>query len=474
MDAAMSVFGWVTDNEGFFSGLVAIVALLGVAGAVARLLWVRARRLGPSAATGWQGWAIGVGCLAAIAALILVVLSSSHGESDRGHVDRTGPPTIAVLPFTTMSGAEEHEWMSDGLTEDIITLLARSPGMQIIARHSTFQYKGQSVDIRQVGEELGADFVVEGSLRPIGDRIRVTVQLIDASSGTHVWAEKYDRPLSDLFALQDEVASGIAAGVGDEVFKIESIRATQAHADNLDAWGQTWRADASWSVEDARKAVLLDENYGRSHAVLGRNLSLSVLQSSRDPVAFAEAVRAARRGAELAPGDPIVLTHLGVTLLWSGEPEQALMLLERVPSMSPSYAEGFAWYGDALIHNGRPEEGLNLVNRAIDLTPNARIIWVYEIIRAEALIHLGRFDVARVALRHAQLKGTFPLNFAYLAGVEALTGNRPEARRLMVNAKAVAPDFTAAGFRQMYNFYSIDNGGTNFERMFDALEAAIR
>ncbi len=470
MDAAGSLFGWVVENEGLFSGLVAIAALLGIAGAVARLLWVRARRLGPSAATGWQGWAIGVVCLAAIA---LVVLNSFQGESDRGHVDRAGPPTIAVLPFTMMSGAEEHEWMSDGLTEDIITLLARSPAMQIIARNSTFQYKGQSVDIRQVGEELGADFVVEGSLRPIGERIRVTVQLLDAVSGTHVWAEKYDRPLSDLFALQDEVSTGIAAGVGDEVFKVESIRATQARSENLDAWGQTWRADASWSVEDAREAILLDENYGRSHAVLGRNLSMQTVQSTRDPVAFAEAVRSARRGAELAPKDVIVLTHLGATLLLSGDPKHALAVLKRVPSLSPSYVEGIAWYGDALIHNGRPEEGLEQLDHAIELTPNPRGVWLYEFIRAEALIHLGRFDAARIDLQQARLHDIFPTNFAYLAGVEAVTGNLPEARRLMDHAKTLAPDFTAAGFRKFYNSISTDNGGPNFEKMFDALEAAI-
>jgi len=468
----MSVFGWVTEHEGFFSGLVAIAALLGIVGAAGRLLWVRATRIQPSAGGSWTV-AIAVGSLVVIIVIAFVVLNSRPDEHVPRHVGRTGPPTIAVLPFTSMSGAAEHELLSNGMTEDIITLLARSPAMQVIARNSTLQYKGQSVDIRKVGEELGAEFVVEGSLRAIGDRIRVTVQLIDAIPGTHVWAEKYDRPLSDLFELQDEVATGIAAGVGDEVFKIESIRASQAHAENLDAWGLTWRADESWSVEEAREAVRLDENYARSHAVLGRNLSIDALNSSRGAESFDEAVRAARRGAELAPEDVIVLTHLGATLLWSGDPEQALTILRRVPAMSPSYAEGFAWYGDALIHNGRPEEGLSLVERAIELTPNARIIWIYEIIRAEALIHLGRFDVARAVLQHAQLNATLPMNFAFLAGVEALTGNLSEAQKLMNKAKALAPTFSAAGFRQMYNSISTDNGGINFERMFDALEAAV-
>lgn len=469
----MSVFGWVSENEGFFSGLVAIAALLGISGAAARVLWVRARGVGPSAVTGWRGWAIVAGGLIAITAVAFVVLNSRQGESEPRHVARTGPPTIAVLPFTTMSDTAEHEWLSDGMTEDIITLLARSPAMQVIARNSTFQYKGQSVDIRQVGKDLGADFVVEGSMRPIGDRIRVTVQLIDAGSGTHVWAEKYDRALADLFELQDEVTTGIAAGVGDEVFKVESIRATQARSENLGAWGQTWRADASWSVEDAREAILLDENYGRSHAVLGRNLSMRTTQSTRDPAAFIEAILAARRGAELAPEDVIVLTHLGFTLLMSGHPKQSLAVLQRVPLMSPSYAEGIAVYGDALIHNGRPEEGLQQLNIAIKLTPNSRMAWAHEFIRAEALIHLGRFDAARIDLQRAELHDNFYVHIAYLAGVEAVTGNLPEARRLVDHVKILAPDFTVAGFRQFYNFISTDNGGPNFEKMFDALGAAI-
>jgi len=469
----MSVFGWVSENEGFFSGLVAIAALLGILGAAARLLWVRARGVGPDAGTGWRGWAIVTGGLVAIMVVAFVVLNSRQGESEPRHVTRTSPPTIAVLPFTTMSDTDEHEWLSDGMTEDIITLLARSPAMQVIARNSTFQYKGQSVDIRRVGEELGVDFVVEGSLRPIGDRVRVTVQLIDAASGTHVWAKKYDRPLTDLFTLQDEVTTSIAAGVGDELFKVESIRATQARSENLDAWGQTWRADASWSVEDARAAIRLDENYARSHAVLGRNLSMQILTASRDPEAFAEAVRAARHGAELAPQDVIVLTHLGATLLWSGDPEQALAILRRVPSMSPSYADGFAWYGDALIHNGKPEEGLVFVERAIELTPNGRTLWNYEVIKAEALIHLGRFDTAREVLQHASLQGTLAHPFAFLAGVEATTGDVSEARRLMRETLALAPELTPSRFRQLYNFVSTDDGGPNFKRMFDALEAAV-
>jgi Flp pilus assembly protein TadD len=130
-------------------------------------------------------------------------------------------------------------------------------------------------------------------------------------------------------------------------------------------------------------------------------------------------------------------------------------------------------YGDALIHNGRPEEGLEQLNHAIKLTPNSRMAWAHEFVRAEALIHLGRFDAARIDLQRAELHDAFYVHIAYLAGVEALTGNLSEARRLMDHVKTLAPDFTAVKFRQFYNFISTDNGGANFEKMFDALEAAM-
>jgi TolB-like protein len=468
----MPISEWITDHESFLSGLAAIAALLGIAGAVTRQLWVRARGLGERTDAGAKAWLVATGAAVGLAIVAWVFLNPRPGEPDPGS-NRAGPPTIAVLPLTTMSDVAEHEWLSDGMTEDIITLLARSPALRVIARNSTFQYKGQSVDIREVGEALGADFVVEGSLRPVGDRIRVTVQLIDVGLGTHVWAKKYDRPLADIFALQDEVTTAIAAGVGDELFKVETYRATQASADNLDAWSQTWRADITYSIEDARKAVALDENYGRAHAVLGRNLSVSLHDASTDSAAFAEAIREARRGEELAPEDVIVLAQLGVTLLLSGNPEPALAVLERIPSMSPSYAEGFVWYGDALIHNGRPEEGLEAVNHAIELTPNARMLWVYEFIRAEALIHLGRFDAADEGLRDIELKTSFAAHLAYVAGVKAVTGDADEARRLMNKARALAPDYSAQRFRERYYAISIDKGGPNFQRLFDALEEAI-
>lgn len=268
----MSISEWITDHESVLSGLATIAALLGLAGAVARLLRVRARDPGERTGASARVRMLGIGAAACLAIAVRVFLNAQPDAPEPGP-DRAGPPTIAVFPLTTMSGVAEHEWLSDGMTEDIIMLLARSPALRVIARNSTFQYKGQSVNIREVGE---------GSLRLVGDRIRVTAQLIDVGLGTPVWAKKYVRPLADIFALQDEVTTAIAAGVGDELFKVETYRATQASSDNLDAWSQTWRADITYSIDDARKAIALDENYGRAHAVLGRNIAVSLHEASTD------------------------------------------------------------------------------------------------------------------------------------------------------------------------------------------------
>ena len=412
---------------------------------------------------------------AIIGLLVLALGFSVFGPDLEGPPSgSSGLPTIAVLPFNNLSQTSEHELFSDALTEDIITLLARSPGIEVIARHSTFQYKGRSLDVRSVGRELEADYVVEGSLRQIANRVRVTAQLMDASAGTDVWAETYDRPLTDLFAIEDSVTTGIAAGVGDEVFKVQSARAAQARTQSLDAWGLTWRADQSWSVEDALEAIRLDPSYGRAHAVYARNLALRTLETTLDPKAFADAVQAARRGAELAPDDTIVRTHLGLALLWSGDPEQALSVLEHIPSMSPSYADGIAWYGDALIHNGRPAEGLASVDRAVELTPNGRVLGDFQVMRAEALIHLGRFDEGRAALHHALSLRRRLIPVVYLAGLEALSGNISQARALMGEAKRLSPGVTVEGQRQAYNWYSVDDGGVHFENLWTALQAATR
>ena len=235
-------------------------------------------------------------------------VTSSEQAEDRkkAATSRSSNPVVAILPLTNLSSSEENEYLADGMTEDIITMLAQSPGVEVVARNSTFKYKNTNPDIRDVGSDLHADYVVEGSIRPVGERIRVTLQVIDAATGSHVWAEKFDRPISNFFELQDEVSLGIAAAVGDAVFRTEYKNIDQSRTGSLSAWALTSQADvnlntASFGQADinrARQAIKLDPSYALAYAVLARSLALYTIFFTNEPLkdnrALAEANAAAR------------------------------------------------------------------------------------------------------------------------------------------------------------------------------------
>jgi TolB-like protein/class 3 adenylate cyclase len=187
-------------------------------------------------------------------------------------------PSIAVLPFSNMSGDTEQEYFADGITEDIITALAKLRWFFVIARNSTFAYKGKSTDVRQVAKDLGVRYVLEGSVRKLGDRLRVTGQLIDATTGNHVWAERYDRSISDLFAVQDEITASVVASIEPQLYAAENLRFRTKSPESLDAWGlvvQAMPSVWSWVAEDNKRgeallvrAVELDPNYSRASSLL--------------------------------------------------------------------------------------------------------------------------------------------------------------------------------------------------------------
>lgn len=401
-------------------------------------------------------------------------VASHAGEGEDEQV-RDSNPVLAVLPFANMSSLEENEYLADGMTEDIITLLAQSPGVEVIARNSTFKYKNQNPDIRDVAQDLGADYVIEGSIRPVGDRLRVTVQVIEASSGAHIWAEKYDRPLADFFAVQDEVSLGVAAAVGDAVFREEFDQINRSLTDNLTAWAVTAQAevefnnsqrmaDPSW-LGLPREAVRLDPGYALAQAVLGRSLSLYALAYDTDQLEEAEA--AARLAIRLAPNDPKVLAYLAITLLWTGQPEEALTTARRVLDISPSYAEGLAYYADILIHNGRSEESIPYFDKAIRLTPNAPQLGFYHLLRGEALMHHGNFAEAERSLLEANryTEGASSGVLRYLAGAQLRLDKVDEAIASLRTAEQV--DGRAVGeMERMMRFYSTDGGGEYFDAVW--------
>ena len=264
----------------------------------------------------------------------------------------TDRPSIAVLPFTNMSGDIEQGFIADGLTEDLITALAQQNSLFVIARSSSFAYEGQFPGIRQVGRELGVRYVVEGSVRRVGERIRVTAQLIEAETGKHEWAESYDRPWAEFFEIESELAGGLARALGTELSRVEGARALQADVETLDAWGLNQRA---WKIVSGannmlegiaeglvllRRALTLDPDAllaAQIHASIAANYaSLVEVSWSADPEADeAAAWSHGRQALALGPGDPEVLTGWGIVQNVFGDSQEAVAIIQRALELNP-------------------------------------------------------------------------------------------------------------------------------------------
>src|ERR1700740_2165039 len=222
-------------------------------------------------------------------------------------------PAIAVLPFINMSGDSEQEYFSDGISEDIITALSKMRWFFVIARNSSFMYKGKAVHMKQVAEELGVGYVVEGSVRKGGDRVRITVQLNDVATGSHIWAERYDRGLADVFAVQDEITEAIVAAIEPQLYAAENFRAQRKSPENMDAWDLVMRALSHyWRVTRQdnvvaqallEKATAIDPGYGQAHGLLAASHTFTAHMGWADMAAVAPAAERAAHAAILADDD---------------------------------------------------------------------------------------------------------------------------------------------------------------------------
>jgi len=250
-------------------------------------------------------------------------------------------PSVAVLPFTNMSGESEQEFVSDGIAEDVITALSRYPSLFVIARNSSFTYKGRPVDVKQVGRELGVRYVLEGSVRKAGNRIRVTAQLVEAVTGNHVWADRYDRDLADIFAVQDEITEAVTIAIAPAIADAELQRAVRKPPDSLDAWATYQRG--LWHLSEAnpddntiaqkffRQAIDLDPTFagGYSGLALAQLQAAAVYQKLRLLEAQSSAEALARRAVALDGADAEARSCLGWALQARGELQGALSEIER-------------------------------------------------------------------------------------------------------------------------------------------------
>ena len=343
-------------------------------------------------------------------------------------------PSIAVLSFTNMSGDPEQEYFSDGITEDIITGLSKNPDLFVISRHSTFAFKGQSVKVKDISRELGVRYVLEGSIRKVGQRIRVTAQLIDATTDRHLWAERYDREMEDVFAVQDEIVGNILHNVGAAGGKLEqSARAAAMHKDtnNLRAYDYylrgkehvyRFRDDGFAEARELyEKAIELDPEFARAHSALAFMCTRWTNFGAENPEGlFAKALELARRAVHLDPSDYRAHWTLGFVYLFKRQQAQAIAEFERANALNPNDAGLMAHMADALTYVGRSEDAVELAKEAVRLNPNCPEFYYQNLAAAYYLLH--RYDEALVTLQQiavpADARRQLAITYAQLGRLE--------------------------------------------------------
>jgi TolB-like protein len=328
--------------------------------------------------------------------------SETDGDADNlaAQFDK---PSIAVLPFGNLSNDPDQEYFSDGITEDLITALSRIRRFRVVARGSTFSYKGQSPDARLVARELDARYVIEGSVRKAGERIRLTVKLIDGGSGNHLWAESYDRELDDIFALQDELTLAIVGAVEPAMGKAEQDRVKRKPPESLDAW-ETYqqgmfhlhkrtKEDMAAAKELFQHAISIDPQFALAHAGNARAYFFNALMGITEADAE-EAGKSALRAIELDPDEPEAHLALGGIYHANRDSDRAIPEFETAISLNPSYAPALHFLGAALTVSGRSEEALPHLLAAIRLSPKDGEIGPFHARVAFALFHLRRHEEA--------------------------------------------------------------------------------
>jgi TolB-like protein/class 3 adenylate cyclase/Tfp pilus assembly protein PilF len=326
-------------------------------------------------------------------------------------------PSIAVLPFTNMSGDPDQEYFADGVVEDIITALSRAKSLFVIARNSSFSYKGKSHDIRQVGRELGVRYVLEGSVRKAGNRVRITGQLIDAASGSHVWADRFESDLCDIFELQDNITSSVVGAIAPSLELAEISRAKQKigslvaydyYLRSLAAFYRFTRTDHEEALCLLQKAIELDPEFALAHAIKGHwhhGVRKSSGWDENQAQEKVEAERLAQRALELDRSDPRVLANVGVTLWWGlGRYEEGAAFIDQALEIDPNYALAWSFGGGVRLVLGRFDEAIKYCERALRLSPLDPRAFIPANVMAAAYFLSGRYDEAvswaAKALRH--------------------------------------------------------------------------
>ncbi|KWV53712.1 guanylyl cyclase [Rhizobium altiplani] len=391
------------------------------------------------------------------------------------------PPelSIAVLPFVNMSGDGEQEYFADGISEDIITALSKLSQLFVIARNSSFTFKGRSVNVQEVGRNLNVRYVLEGSVRKSGNKVRITAQLIDATTGGHQWAERFDRDLSDIFAVQDDVTQQIVGALELKLTAGDQQRLAAEQTQNLEAYDcflrgreHMWRLTREQNIEGQQllqRAIDLDPNFAPAHAFLAVAQALAyVNQWSQSPsTSLQQSIVSATQAVALDDRYPYAHWALGVTNLYLRRLDVAIREAERVIALAPNLAEGHESLGNALHYAGRSDEALVCFERAVALNPYYPDIFLH--FHAQAMFQLGRYEEAVAFLKRRLVRnpGT-DISRVLLAASYGHLGRFAEAREEWDGVFRINPNYSLEHRRKVLPY----KNPADFERVVDGLRKA--
>jgi TolB-like protein/cytochrome c-type biogenesis protein CcmH/NrfG len=382
--------------------------------------------------------------------------ASPPAEQPRPALALPDRPAIAVLPFDNMSGDREQEYFSDGISEDIITALSKLRWFFVIARNSSFTYKGKPVHMRQVAAELGVRYVLEGSVRRSGDRVRITAQLNDTATGSHIWAEHYDRELIDVFAVQDEITDAIVAAIEPQIYAAENFRSRRKPPNSVDAWDLVMRAlSHHWRVTRPdslaaqallERAIAIDPNYGQALALFATNHMFGVHLGWTDLATAAPAAEKAALAAISADSeDAWAHTALGSVYFSTRRLDHSLAEFELALQLNPNFSLAQGYYALALSYTGRWMDAYAATQRAIRQSPRDPSSAIYYGVAAYAQF-VGRNYQEAIALAREATRQRGDLTGAYrvLTVAAGMTGQTELARSALQELRRTQPNISLA------------------------------
>jgi len=383
-----------------------------------------------------------------------IQLSGVSAQSERQSLALPDKPSIAVLPFANMSGDPEQEYFADGVSEDIITAISKLHWFFVIARNSSFVYKGKAVDVKQIGGQLGVRYVLEGSVRKSEQKVRITAQLIDASNGNHIWADRYDGDLNDVFALQDRITSSVVAAIEPHLLEAEGLRSQNRTPTDVGAWDMLmqasflfWRlnkTDGEAAISILRRATELYSDYAPAHSMLAFAI-LSLGYLGYIEVDAREAASLAARAAELDRNDPWAYVALGFAAFTERRTDESTAHFQRALNLNPNFAAAHGYLGWALSFDGQSDKAIAHAQTALSMSPHDPQQVIFHGALAAAHYLAGRYDEAvDSALGALRFRPTFNGARRLLVAALAQSGRLDGARKELERLKDFQPDISLA------------------------------